>query len=498
MNHWAELAIPARALARSRFARNWSLLVASNLAVQVLAMLATVRIARELAPHGYGEFNLVQAVAMLGMLLAGLGTRQVVIRVCAQEPCRTRHLVLAAASLRAGACVVVGLAILVYSGTGQQDLTLAFGATAVGAMVGLLALDLLESVAFGYQQMGYSSALSLAGAVAWVLWVWLVPAPWLTPLSVCVAFAVLQGARVVVYLVLVRRAGYLGTDPTDAEAPTGWRRALLEPSLPFYWLAIVTAATSQVPILFLAEHAGQAEVGYFNAGFRLITPLQMMLVSGFTVLYPGLAQAATTASPRFERMVRGALLGTVALGTAGAILVSALRLEVVQLLFGPAYLPAADAVAAQCWFSVLFAISTLMATVLAARDRQRQLAILSTVYVACSTPILWFASARGADGLALGMALTTGLSLGYYWLPFQRSLRQPMSSTLATGLVGLLALGVAFTWGVPQAWAWPLRLLAATAVVFVVVGAAALASGRLRSGAIRPGSTLRIARPLSR
>ena len=40
------------------------------------------------------------------------------------------------------------------------------------------------------------------------------------------------------------------------------------------------------------------------------------------------------------------------------------------------YVCPADAVAVQCWYSVLLAVSTLIGTVLAASDRQRLLAIL--------------------------------------------------------------------------------------------------------------------------
>ncbi|HEY3060225.1 MAG TPA: lipopolysaccharide biosynthesis protein [Chloroflexota bacterium] len=497
MSWWAPWAVAVRELARSRIARNWSSLVASNLAVQLLAMLATIRIARELAPYGYGEFNLVQAVAMLGMLLAGLGIRQVVIRACAQDPSRTRHLLLAGALLRACACLVVGAAILIYSVTGQQGLTVSFGATAVAAMVGLLAWDLLESVAFGHQHMGFSSALGMVGAVAWVLWAWLVPADWLTPLGVCTAFAALHTARVVLYFGLLKRAGYLRRGAAHAE-PGDWRAKLLEPSVPFYWLAILGAAVHQVPILFLAEGAGQAEVGYFNAGFRLIAPLQMMLVSGFTALYPKLAQAAIVAPPRFERMVRGALVGTVALGTAGAILVSAVRQEVVLQLFGSAYAPAADIVVAQCWYSVLLAITTLMGTVLAARERQRQLAILSTAYAVCATPLLWFAAQLGAHGLALGMTLTTALGLSYHWFALQRCLPRRLPSSLGLGLALVVVLGMVFTWGVPQAWAWPLRLLAGACVVLAALGVAALGSAGRWPVPVRVGSTLRIARPIIR
>ncbi len=393
MSAWVGLAQSAGEVARSRFARNWSLLVTSNLLVQTLAMLATIRIARVLAPQGYGAFNLVQALAVLGALLAGLGTRQVLIRACAREPRRTRQLLAAA-------------------------------------------------------RMSFSSALSLLGAAAWLVWAWTVPEAWLTPISVSIAFAVVQVVRVLAYIVLVRRAGWL-SQTSSRIMYSEWRRDLLEPALPFYWLAIVTALTSQVPILFLAARAGQAEVGLYNVGFRLVTPLQMLLVTAFTALYPGLSRAATTANSPFDRMVRGALIGTVALGTAGALLISALRDDVVLLLFGADYLAAADEVAALCWSSVLLALSTLMGTILAARDQQKSLAAASTVYAALALPIFWFAAGEGASGLAFGLAVTSGLGLVCHWLVFQR-VAQPLPTTFGAALASILVLGMGFTWGLAR------------------------------------------------
>ncbi|HET6316979.1 MAG TPA: oligosaccharide flippase family protein, partial [Chloroflexota bacterium] len=249
MSAWVGMAQSVGVVARSQFARNWSLLVTSNLLVQTLAMLATIRIARVLAPHGYGEFNLVQALAVLGTLLAGLGTRQVLIRACAREPQRTRQLLANATLLRSSAFVVVAAAIVIYSGLGRPDLTPALGALAVAAMAGLCAWDLLESIAFGHQRMDFSSALSMLGAIAWLVWAWTVPEAWLTPLSVSIAFALVQAGRVVAYFVLVRRVGWLANRPSPAWQ-NDWRHDLLEPALPFYWAAMVSALTNQVPILF--------------------------------------------------------------------------------------------------------------------------------------------------------------------------------------------------------------------------------------------------------
>ncbi len=52
MNLLGRVPAAVAALLRNRFARNWSFLVGSNLACQVLRMLATIRLARLLAPEG--------------------------------------------------------------------------------------------------------------------------------------------------------------------------------------------------------------------------------------------------------------------------------------------------------------------------------------------------------------------------------------------------------------------------------------------------------------
>src|SRR3954453_8212814 len=79
-------AAKVRTLFDNRLIRNFSALVMSGLGAQALGMLATIRGARALAPGGYGQYNLVQTIAGLGAVIAGLGLRNVVIRECARHP----------------------------------------------------------------------------------------------------------------------------------------------------------------------------------------------------------------------------------------------------------------------------------------------------------------------------------------------------------------------------------------------------------------------------
>ena len=452
-------------LLRSRFLRNWSFLALSGIVCQLLGILATIRIARALTPEGYGQYNLVQTLAGLGVVLAGLGLRQVVIRECARHPERSADIFHTSAILRALALAAAGAGILIYSQIGTQGLSIAFGAVVLGMLVGRSTFDLVEGVVFGHERMGYSTGINLVGSTVWVVAAWSVPDTWLTPFNVSLAFALLEGGKGLVYSLLARKAGFVRFNPSPwATQGRSMQRFLLSQSLPLYWLALLTAATNELPIVFLAGRSGQAEVGLYNAGSKLISPMLLVIMTALAALYPGLSLAGVADGSRFLRTIRLSLLSISLFGAAGATTISFLRQELVLLLFGPAYQLTADAMAFQCWFTVLMAIYSLIGTTLAARDRQKWLAFLSSVYTVLSLPILWFGAGYGATGLATAILLGAILNLPYHWAAFQRSLPQPLSTPFALAVLLILGTGMILGWAVPQTWPWSTRALLAVLV----------------------------------
>ena len=453
----------------SRFARNWSFLVASNLACQALGMLATIRVARTLAPEGYGQYNLVLTVASLGTVVAWLGFRNVVIRECARHPERSGNLFIISAIFRSVTVAIVGVGILVYGLISANTLPGAFPAISVALVVSLSAWELVENVAFGHEHMEYTAGINLAGSVMWVLAAWAVPKEWLTPTSVSVAYASLQGIEALAYIGIAGRMGYLRK---RAHTDT-WSLAqsLLKQSLPFYWLAVLTAATNQLPILFLAQRSGQAEVGFYNVGMRLIYPMQMLLTTALTALYPNLARTGNGRGGEegFLTTVQTALSGLVLLGTSGALVISLLRQELVSIVFGKAYLNTADALAFQCWYSVLFAIFALIGTSLAACDRQKLIAWLSTAYAALGLPVLWWGAGRGATGLSLAILISAVINISYHWIFFQRSLPKQLSTSHSIRLLLVLLTGMIVAWVVPQSLAFIWRLAASAGWIMIML-----------------------------
>lgn len=472
-------------LRAKRFVRNWSLLVVSKLLSQALGMVATFRIARLLSPEGYGQYNLVQTVAALAAIAAGLGLRNVMIRECARHPERTNVVFYASAAARAGAVAIAGVLVAIYGYTNRQELPLDMTALAVGLLIAQTAWDMVESIAFGHQQMEYSAGINFAGSLLWSVAAWGAPGYLLTPLNVTVAYVLLQTGKALAYLAASRGVGYLRRPSYSAECLREGRDVLSQ-SLPFYWLAILTAVTNQLPILFLAGQSGSAEVGLYNVGWRLVGPIEMIVLSALAALYPGLSQAAVSNNRRFLLAVEQLLFGITLLGTAAAVAISLLRFEIVQLLFGAKYVAAADALAYQCWYSVLLGVLSVIGTTLGSEDKQKTLALLSSCYAAVATPVLWLGASHGATGLSEAMVVAAVLNLPYHWVVFQRSLPGRVPASHGLGLVAIVASGMAAGWLIsPQLpLLWRVALVVVLLIPLAGTGARFGARHMLRGAAL--------------
>lgn len=431
-------------LLASRFARNWSALVLSNVASQALGMLATIRIARLLSPEGYGHYNLIQVIANLSVIAAGMGLRQVIIRETARDTGSTASLCLTALKVRLPLTALVVAGLLLY-GWAVPIVGLPKSLLIVTLVISLLTWDLVESIAFGNERMDLSASINAVGSLLWAVAIWFVPASWITPLTVIGAFALLQCVEAIAYVAFIRSAGLL-RGPARLAPVVGLMRA----GLPFYWLALLTAATNQVPVLLLGARSGPAEVGLYNAGYRLTFPLQVMISGAMTALYPGLAQLSQQNNDHFRSTVCRAALGLALLGSAGALTVSLLRSELVMVIFGSSYSVTADAIAFQVWYTVIYSLHVLVGTVLAASDRQAWLATLSSGYAAFSLPILWWSAANAATGLALGILFAAVVSIFIHWAVLMRLVpdRRLLVVSMVI-LVSLLGAGL-LAWRIPQ------------------------------------------------
>jgi O-antigen/teichoic acid export membrane protein len=95
--------------------KNFSVLAGANLIIQVLSILSSIRLARQLQPDGYGLFNLINVQASIFGIIAAYGLRVVVIRHVARLKEDARRIFQLTNHIRAFTTIIAITAALVYN-----------------------------------------------------------------------------------------------------------------------------------------------------------------------------------------------------------------------------------------------------------------------------------------------------------------------------------------------------------------------------------------------
>lgn len=456
-----------RLFAPRSFAKNFAYLFGSQVFSQALGMIALIRVARILAPAGYGYYNLVQTLASIGMVIAGLGMRNVIIRDCARNPGKIKSLYFTGQSVRLLFSSIVGMGILLYALLSPHVLPISLSGFTIMLLFGLIIWDTTESISFGMQRMEFSSRTNTLGSAIWVLWVWCVPASLLTIATVSLSFALLQIFKAVLLSWQVKRV-IPPAYPLDRPSLKKDARTLIKDSLPFYWMMLLETMQGGLPVLILAQRSNPEQVGLFNIGFRLLRPLQLLFLTNITVLFPYLSKAKQKNPAQYMRAMERALKITLVIGGACAFLVSLLREEVVNLLFGEKYGGSADAVAYQCWYTVLWAIVMLIGTSLLASDRQHLWAVLTTIFTIFTLPIIWYGAGHGATVLAAWKAVGVAITLIFIWPFFKKSLPSGFQSRDVIYSCAVLGIAILCSWLLPSNISLAIKILIA-GIIFSIL-----------------------------
>jgi len=241
------------------FAKNFAYLFSSQVFSQFLGMIALIRVARLLAPTGYGYYNLVQTTASIGMIIAALGMRNVIIRDCARNPEKARSLYFASLVVRLLFSCIAGAGILFYALLSPHVLPVSLSGFTILLLVGLIIWDTAESISFGMQRMEFSSRTNALGSAIWVLWVWIVPASVLTVATVSFSFAMLQLFKAVLLGWQAKRLIPTVQISIRYSLKNEARKLIIE-SLPFYWMMLLETALGGLPVMILAQRSSPEQV----------------------------------------------------------------------------------------------------------------------------------------------------------------------------------------------------------------------------------------------
>lgn len=466
-------------------------------------------LARLLAPEDFGVFAIALAVQGVLVTVVDLGLSADLVR--AREPRRLEPTV-ATLSLASGALFAAVMAAT------AVPVARALGSERAAPVIAVLAVTLVVSAAgvvpyarmqreFAQREIFATGLVDLV--VGTVVTVLLVLAGW-GPMALAVSRLVAQPCATAAQFVLTRTTPRFGFDPTLA-------RGAIAYGLPLAGANLLSIALLAVDKIVLARGAGEVALGYYVLAFNVAS--WPMTVIGQTVRPVALAAfarldgrglggvgAGTAAMPTRVAADRGtppdpgappgpamadgpgaapglgaadgpgvadgglalAIRLTWAAALPVACLLGVLSAQVVVLLYGERWLPAAGALTALATFGAVRVLFDLMATYLIARGATRPVLWIQLVWILALVPavvvgVRWWGSA-GAGWAHVAVALVVVLPLylvavrrsgadlravlGATWLPLLAAVPTVAATLLvsrqvASPLLGLLAGGVA-------------------------------------------------------
>lgn len=418
--------------------KNFSVLTATSIIIQFISILSSIRLARLLHADGYGYFNLILVLSNIFLIISSYGLKQVIIRYVARNRTESRFVFHLSNQIRLFTTIISVICLLAYNVFVNDKPFPPFVLILLSVIIIFQSVwEAVECIAFGNERMEPSGYINLAFTILWVISVYVVPKERFNPEFLLVIYVLIQCLKSLVYYFWLKK------DIFDVSKQHNENHSLnhaffIKQSNYYFVLAVFTSLQTQVPILFLSHNSSYDQVGIFNLGNRILGPLQMVIMTALTALYPSLSRLAITDKELFSKRVKVLLNILVIIGIWGCLCFTLFSKEVVLLLYGKEYIESVNVILTQCWFTLLFGIFCTIGTVLNSFDKQRLLAILSIVYGILCVPVFFIGSKHGAIGLAWAFVISAYVNMTYHWVVFRNLLSPGITVVYTIKLFSIL------------------------------------------------------------
>jgi O-antigen/teichoic acid export membrane protein len=436
-------------LLKNKIIRNFSVLSGTNILIQLIGIISSIRMARQLEPAGYGLMNLVTTQAGLFGMIAAFGLRLVIIRNIARRRSDARYYYRMITKIRLFTTIIAIIIAIGYNIlSSEKSLSFSLQIAVLISIIIVSTWDSIETVAFGLEKMEASGIINLVFSITWVIALYSTPDRYCTVTTLLYISILNQAIKTLVYF-LWFKINTLTYYMNNNSITSFEYKSLIKQSIPYFILAIFTAIQNQIPILFLQFNSTIEQIGIFSLGSRVLSPLQFFLFTLLTALFPMFSRLANENKELFVIRVKSLLNILVTIGCLGCIGFYLFSDDVVYLLYGEDYSDSAKMILIQCWYTVFFIIFSVIGTVLSAFDKQNLLATLSVIYAIIATPIFFFGSKYGATGLSWAFLTAALMNMTYHWIVFRKHLEGYISfiysAALFTPLVLLISLSTFLT-----------------------------------------------------
>ncbi len=303
----------------------------------ILGVVATAVVARALGDDGFGEWSTLLVVVQMAGYLADLGVEQVAVSHAAKDG-RERDWIGALVSLRTLISVpalVVAVIVVLLLGSDQMMVV-------SGLLLAATILTTGPASARALLQLRVRNDLNMivitVNSVLWTGAAIVLAAEDAGMVAFAAAFLAVSWVTVVVQVAFARRAGHISL--------RGGRvllRRLTVAGIPVAISGLLILSYARIDQVLVYELAGAREAGLYAAAYRILEQSHFIPIAVATTFLPMVAAAHAADIARARRMTQ-LVINYLAVGSFPAVGFTLVASEqIIELLFGHAFLPAAPA-----------------------------------------------------------------------------------------------------------------------------------------------------------
>lgn len=326
-------------------ARNSVYLTVSQLIARLAGLVVAIVIARHLGDAMFGHYTFILTVLGFGLMGVQFGLTRTLIRAIARDPSQSPHYAGAGNLIRFLAFLagtpVVGLLIVLVDVPREIQLAIAI---AYGTVALMAIATTWEDIFYAREQMGLISVIQVASRMLYVALVVLTIVLGLGLLWIIVGLLISETARTLALWVLARQT----IGPTHSDWSMA-RRLGLE-SLPFLGITFFLLAATRVEVIVMGFLAPAESLGWYGAALNLVFAVFLVSNSVSQSLYPSFSRlAADNDTATLSRAFHAASRILFVISLPAAIALTLLAEEIVVLIYGDTFLPAAPLLAIAAW-----------------------------------------------------------------------------------------------------------------------------------------------------
>ncbi|MDP8222772.1 MAG: flippase [Candidatus Lernaella stagnicola] len=354
----------------ARIAKNTAALAVGNLIAKLLSLVFLAYMARRLGDIDFGRFSVAMALVGLVAVIPNYIARPYIIReIARRRDSVSRMLTQISITNILLALAVFGALALVAPHLGYHPRTVQAIVILGFALVFDATTASYHATLAGFERMELSAALNVFNTVTTVALGGAMLASGYGLIPLVSMYAV---AKALTLLLALRFLRGLEAAP-DAKLDVPLMNEMLRATWPFFitTLFIIFYARLDIVMLsFFKRDAAVAEVGYYNAAYKVMEGLGLVTASFVSAMYPFLARLFVDNRDRLRLVFRRALRYLLAFVLPAATGLAIIAWDLMPLMFGPEFAPAAAALAILVWGQALDSINPLLAQTLRATDRE--------------------------------------------------------------------------------------------------------------------------------